>query len=51
MDAVDPALVDRTEHALHAIDGVCDVTAVRLRWFGHTDLSHTERCRSSYSPC
>ena len=35
MDAVDPALVDRTEHALHAIDGVRDVTAVRLRWIGH----------------
>jgi divalent metal cation (Fe/Co/Zn/Cd) transporter len=35
MDAVDPALVDRTEHALRVIHGVRDVTAVRLGWVGH----------------
>ncbi|GIG87888.1 cation diffusion facilitator family transporter [Plantactinospora endophytica] len=35
MDAVDPAIVDRAEAALRAVDGVRDVTAVRLRWIGH----------------
>jgi cation diffusion facilitator family transporter len=35
MDAVDPALVDRAEAALHQIPGVRDVSAVRLRWIGH----------------
>ncbi|WDZ82854.1 cation diffusion facilitator family transporter [Micromonospora cathayae] len=35
MDAVDPELVDRAETTLRAVDGVRDVTAVRLRWIGH----------------
>jgi cation diffusion facilitator family transporter len=35
MDAVDPALVDQAEHALHATPGVLDVGQVRLRWIGH----------------
>jgi cation diffusion facilitator family transporter len=35
MDGVDPALVDRAEAALHAVPGVRDVSAVRLRWIGH----------------
>ncbi|BCJ58396.1 cation efflux system protein [Micromonospora endophytica] len=35
MDAVDPALVDRAESTLRDIDGVRDVTSVRLRWIGH----------------
>lgn len=35
MDAVDPAIVDQAETALRAVDGVRDVTAVRLRWIGH----------------
>ncbi len=35
MDAVDPALVDQAENTLRDIDGVRDVTAVRLRWIGH----------------
>lgn len=35
MDAVDPALVERAESTLRAVDGVRDVTAVRLRWIGH----------------
>ncbi|MEN3615724.1 cation diffusion facilitator family transporter [Plantactinospora sp. ZYX-F-223] len=35
MDAVDPAIVDQAEAALRAVDGVRDVTAVRLRWIGH----------------
>ncbi|MEH1057249.1 cation diffusion facilitator family transporter [Micromonospora sp. CPCC 206171] len=35
MDAVDPAIVDQAEDTLRAVDGVRDVTAVRLRWIGH----------------
>ncbi|MFF5214083.1 cation diffusion facilitator family transporter [Micromonospora sp. NPDC000442] len=35
MDAVDPALVDQAETVLRAVDGVQDVTSVRLRWIGH----------------
>ncbi len=35
MDAVDPALVDRVEHALEHVDGVTAVRDVRLRWTGH----------------
>jgi cation diffusion facilitator family transporter len=35
MDRVDPALVDRAEHALRHVPGVRDVTALRLRWIGH----------------
>ena len=36
MDAVDPALVDRTEQVTRAVPGVLDVTGVHLRWLGHT---------------
>jgi cation diffusion facilitator family transporter len=35
MDAVDPALVDRAEHALLATPGVTAVRSVRMRWIGH----------------
>jgi cation diffusion facilitator family transporter len=35
MDAVDPDLVDRTEHVLSHVVGVEAVGAVRLRWVGH----------------
>jgi cation diffusion facilitator family transporter len=35
MDAVDPAIVDQAETTLRAVDGVRDVTTVRLRWIGH----------------
>ncbi|MGW4960106.1 cation diffusion facilitator family transporter [Nonomuraea sp. NPDC004186] len=35
MDAVDPALVDRAESILGAVDGVHRVGSVRLRWIGH----------------
>ncbi|AOX67164.1 cation transporter [Curtobacterium sp. BH-2-1-1] len=35
MDAVDPALVGRAEHALEHADGVLAVRDVRLRWTGH----------------
>ena len=35
MDAVDPALVDQAEHALHATPGVLGTGQVRLRWVGH----------------
>jgi cation diffusion facilitator family transporter len=35
MDAVDPALVDRAEHALLDTPGVLDAGLVRLRWTGH----------------
>ncbi|MEU6377340.1 cation diffusion facilitator family transporter [Streptomyces sp. NPDC046909] len=35
MDAVDPELVDRAEHALLDVEGVCAVGELRLRWIGH----------------
>lgn len=35
MDAVDPVLVHRAEHALEHTDGVRVVRDVRLRWIGH----------------
>ncbi|MFJ3900896.1 cation diffusion facilitator family transporter [Streptomyces sp. NPDC090025] len=35
MDSVDPALVDKAEHALRAVDGVRDLGQVRMRWIGH----------------
>ncbi|AVV47637.1 cation diffusion facilitator family transporter [Streptomyces sp. ID05-04B] len=35
MDAVDPALVDRAEQALRAVEGVREVGELRLRWIGH----------------
>nr|WP_152886621.1 cation diffusion facilitator family transporter [Streptomyces adustus] len=35
MDAVDPALVDRAERALSAVEGVHGVGELRLRWIGH----------------
>lgn len=36
MDAVDPALVTRLEHAAASADGVQEVSEVRLRWLGHS---------------
>ncbi len=35
MDAVDPAIVDRTEQTLREVPGVLDVGHVRIRWIGH----------------
>jgi cation diffusion facilitator family transporter len=35
MDAVDPELVHRLEHALEGTEGVTGVTSIRLRWLGH----------------
>ncbi|WP_307803676.1 cation diffusion facilitator family transporter [Micromonospora echinofusca] len=35
MDAIDPDLVDQAETTLRAVNGVQDVTAIRLRWIGH----------------
>ncbi|WP_405738869.1 cation diffusion facilitator family transporter [Streptomyces sp. NBC_01525] len=35
MDAVDPALVDTAETALHQVDGVLEVGELRMRWIGH----------------
>jgi cation diffusion facilitator family transporter len=35
MDAVDPELVHRLEHALEDADGVAGVADARLRWLGH----------------
>lgn len=35
MDAIDPALLDRTERALAQTTGVVAVRDVRLRWVGH----------------
>ncbi len=36
MDAVDPRLVARARDAIASVDGVLDITQVRLRWVGHT---------------
>ncbi|MEU6350777.1 cation diffusion facilitator family transporter [Streptomyces sp. NPDC047072] len=35
LDAIDPALVDRAEQALHEVEGVRGVGELRLRWIGH----------------
>lgn len=35
MDAIDPALVRRAEHAMEHVEGVVAVHDVRLRWLGH----------------
>jgi len=35
MDSVDPALVGQVERVLSAVDGVQQVTSVRIRWVGH----------------
>ncbi|MEU7561434.1 cation diffusion facilitator family transporter [Streptomyces eurythermus] len=35
LDAVDPALVDRAERAVRAVEGVRAVGELRLRWIGH----------------
>ncbi|MFE5136538.1 cation diffusion facilitator family transporter [Streptomyces fagopyri] len=35
MDAVDPALVDSAETTLLTVDGVREVSELRLRWIGH----------------
>lgn len=35
MDAVDPALVDRAQHALEHTAGVHSVPSIQLRWVGH----------------
>ncbi|MGW0836205.1 cation diffusion facilitator family transporter [Streptomyces prunicolor] len=35
MDAVDPDLVDRAEHAVREVQGVRGVGELRLRWIGH----------------
>ena len=35
MDAVDPALIDEIEHSASEIDGVKQITRLRVRWVGH----------------
>jgi divalent metal cation (Fe/Co/Zn/Cd) transporter len=35
MDAVDPALLDRVEHAIEHAPGVAGIADLRLRWIGH----------------
>lgn len=42
MDAVDPALVERAEAALRAVDGVRAVGGLRMRWIGHTLRAEAE---------
>lgn len=36
MDAVEPEILHRAEHAAHSVPGVVDVSLVRPRWIGHT---------------
>jgi cation diffusion facilitator family transporter len=38
LDAVDPALVGRTEAVAGAVSGVAEVSDVRMRWHGHRML-------------
>ena len=40
LDGVDPDLVDKVRDSAKQIDGVKDVTEIRVRWIGHT--LHTE---------
>ena len=35
MDAVDPALLETAEAAVAAVDGVLEVSRLRMRWIGH----------------
>ncbi|MDI6100325.1 cation diffusion facilitator family transporter [Actinoplanes sp. NEAU-A12] len=35
MDRVDPGLVDRAEQQLQQVEGIRDVSGLRLRWIGH----------------
>jgi cation diffusion facilitator family transporter len=35
MDAVEPALVDRTKELVESVPGVTEVHSIRLRWTGH----------------
>jgi len=35
MDSVDPELIGRVDAVARAVDGVRDVTSVRIRWIGH----------------
>lgn len=35
MDAVDPILIDRAEAVISAIEGVKDISRIRMRWMGH----------------
>jgi cation diffusion facilitator family transporter len=35
MDAVDPALVEQVEEISMSVEGVAEVTSVRIRWIGH----------------
>jgi cation diffusion facilitator family transporter len=35
MDSVDPDLVHRVQRLVGAVDGVRDITSVRIRWVGH----------------
>lgn len=35
MDAVEPEILHRAEHAAHGVPGVVDVSLVRPRWIGH----------------
>ena len=35
MDGIDPAIVDRAEHALEHADGVNGISSIKLRWVGH----------------
>ena len=39
LDAVDPAIVERIEGVVGAVDGVASVTEVRARWAGHRLLA------------
>ncbi len=50
MDAVDPELVHTLEHAAKASEGVQEVSAVKLRWIGHSlhaEVEITADCRLS----
>ena len=35
LDGVDPKVIDEIRHTINHIQGICDITEVRVRWLGH----------------
>lgn len=42
MDAVEPELVERAEHAASHVEGVKKVTSIQMRWIGHNLFAEAE---------
>jgi divalent metal cation (Fe/Co/Zn/Cd) transporter len=39
LDGVDPEVIDEIRHAVNHVEGVEDITEVRVRWIGHRMLA------------